>query len=242
MSLSGVRHHDNDSDKPGYGPITSEHSMERALSQRIKRICAIGALIALCAAIAPLFTQRSSKVVRMLVVREKPVPSDAIIVMLGGAAQERIELAVNLFRQGMAPKIIFCDGYEIGGWKSWWYHKRGWIPFGKNYRLFLHRAGIPDNAIEMAHCPGIEDTADEMTVLSQLLRMQRRQRVLVVTSASHSRRASLIWKRVAPQLTGIMVAARDPGLAWWWSTRHGRTTISYEYLALAKEVLRSLFG
>ncbi len=214
--------------------------MTQKLRIRFKLICICGAVIIAAAAALPLFTQPSSKLVRLLVVREKPVPSDAIVVLLGGVSLERIELAHNLYRQGMAPKIIFCDGFEVRGWKRWWYHKEGWIPYGKNFRMFLHRNGVSDEAIDMTSCPGIEDTSGEIGVLSKHLAAQRANKVLIVTSASHSRRASLIWKRRARSMTGIMIAARDPGLAWWWSTRRGRTTIAYEYLALAKEILRSL--
>lgn len=186
----------------------------------------------------PLFVEPSSWLVRRLVVREHPLPSDAIIVLLGGAAFERVELAHSFYQQKFAPRIIFCNGFEVSGWKSWWYRKRGWVPFGKSFRRYLRSRKVSDSAIEMLECPGIHDTASEMRAIASRISNRGYRRVLLVTSASHSRRANLVWKRTVPSIAGIMIGARDAGMQWWWSTRRGRTTVLYEYLALAKELIR----
>ena len=178
------------------------------------------------------------RLVRLLIVREKVVSSDAIVILLGGVAMERAELARTLYRQGAAPRIIFCNGFEISGFKAWWYRRNGWLPFGKSFRHYLHAQGVPDAAIEMISCPHIHDTASEVTELTNYLQQKSLKQVLLVTSASHSRRARMVWRRLSPKIRGIMIGARDSGLQWWWSSRRGRTTVVYEYLALLKELLR----
>lgn len=173
-----------------------------------------------------------------LVVRERPIAADAIVILLGGAANERVDQAASLYEQHFAPRIVLCDGYQISGFKSWWYGKSGWIPLGKTFRYHLKMRGIPESAISLAHCPDIHDTASEVQALTEHLNANHIQSVLLSTSASHSRRASIVWKRITPSIPATMVAARDPGLYRWWTTRRGRTTVIYEYLALTKELIR----
>lgn len=206
----------------------------------IKTILILSSVIALI--LSGFLLSNPAHFMYQLVVREKPIHADAIVILLGGAANERVELAVNLYEQHYATQIVLCDGYMISGLKAWWYNKSGLIPLGKSFRYQLRNRGVPEAAINLAYCPGIHDTASEVLALNSYLKNKGLNQVLISTSASHSRRASIVWKRVAPSIPATMIAARDPGLQRWWTTRRGRTTLIYEYLALAKELFRHHSG
>jgi uncharacterized SAM-binding protein YcdF (DUF218 family) len=129
----------------------------------------------LCAAAALLFPQT------FLCVDSGPVKADALVV-LGGGSHERPERAAELFKEQAAPRII-VSGYgdcEI------------------NRRLLI-RAGVPAKVIEKEDQSRTTEQNAKFTI--KLLREQKLNRVVLVTSWYHSRRTLATFRHFAPEIT-----------------------------------------
>ena len=117
---------------------------------------------------------------QVLTVDSGPVTADVMIV-LGGGSAERPQRAAELFKAGVAPKIIIsgigdCDSHE----------------------KVLVKAGVPKTAIQRE---GKSRTTFENAQFSiPLLRQMGARRIIIVTSWYHSRRALATFEHLAPDL------------------------------------------
>ncbi|CAN5879460.1 hypothetical protein BH23GEM5_BH23GEM5_27650 [soil metagenome] len=102
----------------------------------------------------------------------------------------------------------------------------------------LQQEGVPDSAITMLDMPGgVTSTQDEGRVLRDSLQKHPAQRVIVVTSAYHTRRARWTLRR---ELSGLqvdlwMAAGADDRFdeSNWWTREAG-------FLAYVSETLKFL--
>ena len=117
---------------------------------------------------------------KVLTVDSGPVKAD-LLVVLGGGGGERPARAVELFKQGVAPKILVSGNGDCE-----------WI---KN---FLERNGVPGAAITLESRSGTTRENAEFSI--PLLRQMGAQRVIIVTSWFHSRRALACFKHYAPDI------------------------------------------
>ena len=104
----------------------------------------------------------------------------------------------------------------------------------------LQSLGVPREDIVVVDSPEAYDTAHELAAVGRYAVQQEWTRVLLVTSASHTRRARMIWRRVVPGITQVTVASAQPGFDHWWSSGRGRKAVLYEYGAITKELLRKI--
>jgi uncharacterized SAM-binding protein YcdF (DUF218 family) len=118
---------------------------------------------------------------KILCVDSGPVAGD-VLVVLGGGLHERPERAAQLFKQHAAPRI-FITG------------------FGDAYinRQILIQNGVPPSAIEIES--ESKTTRENALFTSKRLRAEHVQRVILVTSWYHSRRALKTFEHYAPDLT-----------------------------------------
>lgn len=123
--------------------------------------------------------------------------ADAIVVLSGGRhaapGSERITewhdpdrflAGVELFQAGRAPRLLFTGGRNP-------FHP-GLPPEGELYRQEALALGIAERA--MASTPPVRNTAEEARAIRSLLPAPQ-QRVLLVTSAFHMRRAQALFER-----------------------------------------------
>lgn len=180
---------------------------------------------------------------RFLVVRDEPVPSDAIIVLLGESGHERTNEAFTLYKQGIAPIMVFPESFR----------RAPVVPLrdparypredgGKDYQRRLIKHGVPSSAIRIFKHDGVHDTSSELEADAVYLRALGVHSVTLVSSASHSRRVSIIWHRVAPDIPGRTIGASNAAFERWWRSPRGRRMVAYEYGALMKEAFRRLFA
>lgn len=148
---------------------------------------------------------------RNLIRQDALQPADVIIALSGDVRCERERYAAELYRRGLARKII------VGGLPVAW-----GIQTGEAARRFLIQQGIPDNDIIVLS--GTWNTRIEADLLVQRMRQNGWRSVLVVTDLFHSRRALYTIEAVAPDLK---VSAQPIPLAqsrWqpdaWWARRH----------------------
>jgi uncharacterized SAM-binding protein YcdF (DUF218 family) len=118
---------------------------------------------------------------QLLTVDSGPVQAE-VLVVLGGGSTERPRRAAELFHAGEAPRVL-CSGE--GDCRS-------------NQRILVN-AGVPRAVIEL-ECDS-ENTSENAQRTIALLRQQGVQRVIIVTSWYHSRRALNCFQHYAPELT-----------------------------------------
>ena len=104
-----------------------------------------------------------------------------VIVVLGGGSHERPERAAELFKESAAPRVL-VSGFGDGG---------------INRRLLM-AAGVPADAIELETASRTTRENAQFTI--QRLREQGAQRVIIVTSWYHSRRALACFRHYAPEI------------------------------------------
>jgi uncharacterized SAM-binding protein YcdF (DUF218 family) len=162
-------------------------------------------------------------------VGEEPVPAD-VIFLLGGDIHARPEGAAELYRNGFAPRIVLTRVRESLATRS------GAMPNETDATArFLEYLGVPDTSIVVLRPPdGAASTTEEAVMLREYLLRNPAERVLVVTSDFHTRRAR--WN-LTRQLRGVPVEVRMVGVPDprfderdWWRNEHGMVAYFAEYV------------
>jgi hypothetical protein len=156
----------------------------------------------------------ASQAARFLVVDE-PEKSDAIVV-LAGETNVRPARALELLRQGVAPRV-FMDAET----RDLIYDQR-LTEIAQRYVNGLAEA----NRLSVCPITGFS-TNTEVADVSRCLQPLGAHRVLIVTSDYHTRRALTIFRHRLPQYQFNAAAARDPahfGEAWWTNREWAKTT------------------
>jgi len=172
-----------------------------------------------------------------LTVDDAVAPADFLYV-LGGDVNTRPFHAADLFRRGFAPRVVVPRTQDRPA------SERGFYPNDADVAVrILQQEGVPDSAITMLDMPGgVTSTQDEGRVLRDYLRGQPAQRVIVVTSAFHTRRARWTLRR---ELRGVeadlrMAAAEDDRFdaSNWWTREAGFLAYVSEMLKFVHTLLR----
>jgi uncharacterized SAM-binding protein YcdF (DUF218 family) len=173
-----------------------------------------------------------------LVIADPLRPSDAVFVLEGRTPARELEAAA-LYHGGWAPIVVLTRArdpvpeitrqlagqpraHEIAG------------------RVLRHR-GVPPSAIVLLDS-GVENTAQELAADFALARERGFRRVILVSSASHTRRVSLIWsRRYAERIPAIVrPTTYEPFPAdRWWRSRHAVEAALHEYFGMLNFVLGS---
>jgi uncharacterized SAM-binding protein YcdF (DUF218 family) len=140
----------------------------------LKIALALFILLLSLATVAILFPQH------FLIVDSGPVKAD-VIVVLGGGSHERPERAAELFKERTAPCII------VSGFGDCEINRR-----------VLVETGVPDSVIELESQSRTTKENAQFTI--KLLRDQKLNRVVLVTSWYHSRRALATFQHFAPEI------------------------------------------
>ena len=191
-------------------------------------------LIALLSAIVlwPILAWVAAEV---LIVKAELASADAIVVMSGSSTYlERADWAARLFREGRAPMIILTNDSLISGWDK----KEERNPYF--YELAardLQKRGVPESKIQVVSDIAL-GTYEESLGLRDYATAHQFKRLLVVTSAYHTRRT--LWSlRHACAGSGIEVGIDSPPPGWqtpapsrWWWHRWGWKVVAGEYVKL----------
>jgi len=157
----------------------------------------------------------ASQAGRFLVV-DAPQHSDAIVV-LAGEASIRPAHAVDLLRQGIAPRIIL----DVQAREA--IYDQPLTEVAQRYA-----ASLPEKD-RITVCPITAlSTFAESDDVNRCLQPLGVHSVLIVTSASHTRRALSIFRHRLPQYQFTTAAAQDPihfGTFWWTNREWAKTTL-----------------
>jgi uncharacterized SAM-binding protein YcdF (DUF218 family) len=150
----------------------------------------------------------------ILMHRDPPRTADALVV-LGGDARSRTPLAVQLYRQGLAPMILLSGRGDYV-----------WVRQG------LIDDGVPADRIL------VEDrsasTRENALFSAPILRAHGLRRIIIVTSWQHSARSLRTFRRFIPDVQSIVVPTEPrPG----WLAPHRRLEAHWVYEEYAKTVV-----
>jgi uncharacterized SAM-binding protein YcdF (DUF218 family)/glycosyltransferase involved in cell wall biosynthesis len=164
-----------------------------------------------------------------LQVSASPRSADAIVVFAGGVgetgkagggAQERLNEAVELYRAGHAGHLVLSSGY-VYSFKE-----------AEVMRDLAVAQGVPARAIALEE--RATNTYENVRFSDQILRAHGWRSILLVSSPYHMRRALMVWRKLAPDIT---VTPTPPPRSQFYDHFRGATLeqvrgILYEYLAI----------
>lgn len=159
---------------------------------------------------------------------EDPLAKADAIIALSGDVDARTNTAVDLWKRGYAPTIIFA-GAALDPTS---------ISSAEIMKREAVAAGVPAAAIIVE--PSSATTQENAARVTEIMVARGLHTAILVTSPYHQRRASILFAGVsAPAQIGIRnYPARDP--QWdpntWWLTEPARSLTLVELAKLAVEV------
>ena len=202
----------------------------RMNTRKIRKRAIIGVLV-----VAILWPCLAWGAARLLIVKSELTSADAIVVLSGPATYiERADWAAKLYREGRAPVILLSNEGLMSGWSS--ADQRN-LYFHELAARQLEQRGVPANNIQVVSNIGA-GTYEESLRLREYASTHNLKRLMIVTSAYHSRRA--LWSlRRASQGTDIQLGIDGPPPGWqtpppssWWLRKWGWRVVAGEYVKL----------
>lgn len=172
---------------------------------------------------------------RLLIVKSEISAADAIVVMSGSSTHlERADWAAKLYREGRAPLIILTNDSLIAGWDK--KEERNPYFYELAARELVMR-GVPESKIQVVSDIAL-GTYEESLGVRDYASAHKLQRLLIVTSAYHTRRT--LWSlRHACEGSGIEIGIDSPPPGWqtpapsrWWWRRWGWKVVAGEYVKM----------
>jgi len=161
-----------------------------------------------------------TKAAEMLIKKDEMKPAD-VIVVLAGEQEERVIYGVKLFKDDWSRKdrIILAGGPLV--WKY------TWASLMKEQAVSL---GIPGNKILLEDKS--RSTEEDALYTKEILQKNGFKSIILVTSPYHSRRASLIFKKVLGGEFKIISAPVED--SWfkindWWKRSRDRSAVLNEF-------------
>jgi uncharacterized SAM-binding protein YcdF (DUF218 family) len=210
----------------GHKKVTARAKGKGLLRRRV----VLGLL--LCLFVWPLLAWGAAQ---LLIVKSELADADAIVVLSGSSTYlERADWAARLYREGRAPIVILTDDKLISGWNG--ADERN--PYFYELALKeLRSRGVPAERIVVISEPALGTYYESLTV-REYATSHNLKRLLIVTSAYHSRRAFWSMNR-ACERSGIEIGIEGPLPGWqtpsawlWWTRRWGWKVVAGEYVKL----------
>ena len=126
----------------------------------------------------------------------QPEVADAIVVFAGGVGEsgkangghlERLKQAVDLYKAGYAPTLVFSSGYVFS------------FKEAEVMRALAVDQGVPADRILLEEHS--VDTHDNVVYVAGIVKAHQWRKILLVSSPYHMRRATRVWNKLAPQVT-----------------------------------------
>jgi uncharacterized SAM-binding protein YcdF (DUF218 family) len=156
---------------------------------------------------------------------QSPAKAD-LIFALGGDNGGRADRVLELYRKGLAPKVLLgAEGV----------HSKTRAAYLSWRARYLIDAGVPERAL--LYDRRSANSWDEAVHTLELMRSMKLDRVLVVSDPHHMRRLSWVWEKVfaGSGKTCLLVATDAEG--WdagrWWRSSANAQAVFGEYIKLA---------
>jgi uncharacterized SAM-binding protein YcdF (DUF218 family)/glycosyltransferase involved in cell wall biosynthesis len=217
--------------------LTARRSREVRWEERLRRLYRTGrrrvarmAAVLLLGYLLLFYSPFIWNIAEPLRVSDAPRRADAIVVFAGGVGesgvagggyQERVRHAVELYRGGYAPRLIFSSGFVFTFQEA------------EVMRDLAIALGVPASTITLEQRAA--STLENVVHVRDILQQDDARTILLVSSPYHMRRAVLTWRRQVPT---IDVAATPVPASQYYA--HGRGAnieqirgILWEYAAVA---------
>ena len=156
---------------------------------------------------------------KYLYAKDELKPVD-VIVVLAGEKEERVRYGAELFKEGWARKdrMIMTGGPLVG--------KHTYAGLMKEQAEDL---GVPGKFILLEDRS--RTTEEDAKYTGDILEKNRYESIVLVTSPYHSRRASIIFKKM---LRGVRIISAPSDKSWfgfdgWWERPHDRDVVLSEW-------------
>jgi uncharacterized SAM-binding protein YcdF (DUF218 family) len=208
----------------------NESSFHR--KRTLRNILAAGALLLLLGILAFLF--RSSiltGIADYLIVNDRLQPAD-VLFLLNSEVNTRPFRAAELYRQGFAPVVVIARSEDTP------VVSLGLVPNDTDISIgVMEKLGVPAEKIVVLTRPGgVTSTFDEAAELKKYIETNQVRKIILVTSAFHTRRARWIFQRT---LQGLPVALEMEAVPYtgfdqtnWWKNEGGLIALNNEYIKL----------
>jgi uncharacterized SAM-binding protein YcdF (DUF218 family) len=156
-----------------------------------------------------------------LVVADPLQPARAVVVLSGRVPFRAME-AASIYRQGWAPEVWLTK--EVRSPEETALDRLGIAVIGGEVRNreVLERLGVPLGAVRVLS-DRVQNTVDETRLIARELRVNGADRVILVSSKTHSRRVRVTWSAIigASPRAVVRYAAEEPYQpgSWWRNTR-----------------------
>ena len=167
------------------------------------------------------------------IIVEKPLEkADAILVLSGSAVfKERTHKAAQIYKSGVSQKVLLSDD---GGYSGWSEKEQRNPPFVYLAQQELISQGVAEEDIEILD-KQVTGTIWEARNLDTKLKQENWQKVLLITSAYHTRRALWTFEDVVGNDVEIGIVASPTGEEtpppWiWWLSQNGWQLVAGEYV------------
>ena len=167
---------------------------------------------------------------------EKPLAEADVIFVMSGAATylERTQKAAELYKNGAAPRILLTNDGMRSGWSQ---PEQRNLKFVELARKSLIEQGVAPEAIEILP-ETAEGTIYEAQILRRKLEETNWKRILIVTSAYHTRRALWTFERVLNSddlkieigIASAPLGQQTPKPFYWWLSPFGWSLVAGEYV------------
>lgn len=172
---------------------------------------------------------------RLLIIKEELPSADAIVVLSGPATYlERTAWAAKLYAEGRAPIVVVSNE---GLMSRWSHEEQRNLYFHELATRELQARGVPRDKIRVLSDIGA-GTYQECLRIRDFAIQEKFKRLMIVTSAYHSRRA--LWSmRRASTATELIIGVDGAPAGWqmpspakWWFSRWGWQTVAGEYVKM----------
>ena len=170
-----------------------------------------------------------------LIVEKSLMHADAILVLGGSSTYiERTQKAAELYKKGIATKILLTNDGERAGWSQT--EERN-PPFVQLAKRNLIGQGVPAENIEIIP-EEVAGTIDEAEILARKTQDNGWDAVLIVTSAYHTNRALWIFDKIFADnnvktnigIEPAMTGQQTPPPFVWWLSSDGWRLVAGEYV------------
>jgi uncharacterized SAM-binding protein YcdF (DUF218 family) len=158
-------------------------------------------------------------------------PADAIVV-LAGDPEERMRFGAELYQKGLAP-VVVCTGELVSGSLQAVGLKVTDAQLG---RIALVRHGMDSaNVILLEKGTSTWEESDAVRVMAK---EKGWKRVIVVSSAFHTRRVGWVFKKkfaregIEVLIAGARPSSNDYQVSAWWQSEKGLLFVNNEYVKL----------
>jgi len=159
-------------------------------------------------------------------------PVDAIVAVSGGDTNARTDEAIALYKNQWAETIIFAGAAQDKSGPS-------------NAAAMKSRAiaaGVPEASIVLDEASA--NTRENAVNTEEILKNLSVNKIILVTSGYHQRRAGLEFARTSPDVTIINhpVSSDQDWSFWWWTGPRGWTLAASELVKIGIFYVESARG